>query len=772
MCHHHLQAQCLTTTLLLYVCASSNEVIAKLKDVGTRITNEIKRDIGQQWKNLSNEDRQKYKHLAELAKEDLAKQKAVLPPKPKKRKLHNRMSLKSIVRIVQKLSTDQRLVVELIGLSGILQLRCTVLNHPLCNWLVKNFDPKTRSLTVHGRTFLLTVAHVHECLGINAQGKVIDLEVNMSDEFSQLCENMGMTKGVVQLKELREFLEETEEVGDVFKRKFSLYILGCFLCPTTKLGVTRSFMNSVSDVVEMGNQNWANLTLDFLCKGIQEQRDKHLVQPNGCLFLLVVFYFDRVSPSPTIISKSLASSKYDTGEHFGSEMLSDLQAQIAQEMDLKHGLEGQSSDLLTQLTRLHTCQTSSLNEFETHDPMLNQSKAVSTNPTQASHLTSEMLSKLQQQEQPPPQMAQQMDLNQSVILEVESSPLFTGVHTCETSTPNELKTPDPALNKSKAVYDMPTSCFDQYNMGNDTRNERIEMEMMRMYLKPKAWILDTIINLVAVQLTNEERSNHPDKRHFMWYLPVLVSRQILGNPNLNDSDLKKLCGSYFGDENFTADLSSCSMIYIPTNDRGNHWFCIKVDLAIRWLTFSIRSRPLDPICSMEVLHRTLRLQYEDLYKADVNKFKIANVERQPLQHETGGWTIKQPRQRGKSSACCIPTSPAEDALFGSFVKGFLCIVMPDLSGCFSGHHCLVAVAVSVAVCHATELICSTWIRRSAMTGIGRFSNLVMICHFCYGDGCMRDVAAVVLFCILRIVAITADAQIVLMRFQFYLGTSV
>ncbi|KAF7112876.1 hypothetical protein RHSIM_RhsimUnG0183100 [Rhododendron simsii] len=68
-----------------------NETIANLKDVGTLITNQTKRDIGEQWKNLSNEHRQKYKDLAQLAKEELAKHKAVLPPKPRKKKIQNRV---------------------------------------------------------------------------------------------------------------------------------------------------------------------------------------------------------------------------------------------------------------------------------------------------------------------------------------------------------------------------------------------------------------------------------------------------------------------------------------------------------------------------------------------------------------------------------------------------------------------------------------------------------------------------------------------------------
>ncbi|KAF7152716.1 hypothetical protein RHSIM_Rhsim01G0159600 [Rhododendron simsii] len=226
--------------LLASASGSSNEVIAKLKDAETLITNETKREIGAQWKSLLNEEREKYKYLAEAAKEELVKQKELFPEEPKKvkRKLQNRISLRSIVRIVKKLNAGQRNVVHAIGLGGILQLR---------------------------RTFVLTESHVEECLGINAQGTVIDLEGNTLDACVEVCKNVGLTNGVVQLKDLREYLDKTEEFDDVFKRKFALYILGCFLCPNTKAGVTRSLINAISDVAEMANQNWAKLTLQFLC---------------------------------------------------------------------------------------------------------------------------------------------------------------------------------------------------------------------------------------------------------------------------------------------------------------------------------------------------------------------------------------------------------------------------------------------------------------------------------------------------------------------------
>ncbi|KAI8542374.1 hypothetical protein RHMOL_Rhmol08G0133800 [Rhododendron molle] len=70
----------------------------------------------------------------------------------------------------------------------------------------------------------------------------------------------------------------------------------------------------------------------------------------------------------------------------------------------------------------------------------------------------------------------------------------------------------------------------------------------------------TILNLVAVQMTNAETLHYPDKSHLMSYLPVTVS--------------------------------------------------------------------------LEGLHRKLVFQYGDLYQVDVTKFNIANVHRQPLQHDT------------------------------------------------------------------------------------------------------------------------------------------
>ncbi|KAI8560687.1 hypothetical protein RHMOL_Rhmol04G0276200 [Rhododendron molle] len=418
-----------------------------------------KRDIGDQWKSLSNEERQKYKDLAEAAKEEVAKHKDLFPVEPKE----------------VKLSADQRRAVEEIGLGGILQLRCTFLNHTLCKWLVGKFDPVSRSLTVHGQTFVVTESHVHECLGINAQGNVIDLEGNTSDSCEEVCKNLGMRNGVVQLKDLREYFDKTEEVHEVFKRKFAMYILGCFLCPNTKAGVTRSLVNAVSDVAALDNHNWAKLTLQFLCKGIEEQRHKHHVQPSGCLFLLVfdkiggydregvVVHFTEVgegngneggvsqistadvqtmtSTFVTVAGMLLRQNMF-MAKLLGYEIQGNPQEEIAQGMDVNNvQLMGQAATLLK---GLHSCQISPPTVFETPDPAIEKSKGMSTNPSLGRHIGFETVlpSKVEQE------MAQEIYVD-PVHPSAKSSPQVMAQNISETPRPNLFKTPELVVEQSK-----------------------------------------------------------------------------------------------------------------------------------------------------------------------------------------------------------------------------------------------------------------------------------------------------------------------------------
>ena len=113
-------------------------------------------------------------------------------------KMQVRISLKAIVDIANRCNEAQKQTVIDIGLGGLLGLKCTRIDHNLCQWVVQNFDPDTCSLTVHGRNLRLTCEEVHVLLGIRAEGD--DMQFTGSiDAYTNIYEEVGAIKGVIPL---------------------------------------------------------------------------------------------------------------------------------------------------------------------------------------------------------------------------------------------------------------------------------------------------------------------------------------------------------------------------------------------------------------------------------------------------------------------------------------------------------------------------------------------------------------------------------------------
>lgn len=94
--------------------------------------------------------------------------------------------------------------------------------------------------------------------------------------------------GSIPLKGLRDYLKETKSVGDDFKMRFVLYMLGVFLCPTTRPALKKSFLHAVKNAEAMNELNWAKLTLDFLIGSVRKCKEKGHLRANSCVLLLVV----------------------------------------------------------------------------------------------------------------------------------------------------------------------------------------------------------------------------------------------------------------------------------------------------------------------------------------------------------------------------------------------------------------------------------------------------------------------------------------------------
>ncbi|KAI8550806.1 hypothetical protein RHMOL_Rhmol06G0136200 [Rhododendron molle] len=196
----------------------------------------------------------------------------------KGRRIQTRISLGSIVLIVNKLNEQQRPAVTEIGLGGLLGIRCTRLNLKLCEFLVHNFNPKSCSLDVHDRQFNLTLKDVSDILGLRFNGCDIDVWGSL-EGMESLHESVGVVNGVIPLDGLRKYIEDekTVDAGDEFKRKFALYVLDALLCLTTKVSLNVSSLHFVKDVEVMKNCNWGNLTLHSLVCDINIYQDEKRV---------------------------------------------------------------------------------------------------------------------------------------------------------------------------------------------------------------------------------------------------------------------------------------------------------------------------------------------------------------------------------------------------------------------------------------------------------------------------------------------------------------
>ncbi|KAE9444799.1 hypothetical protein C3L33_23303, partial [Rhododendron williamsianum] len=484
----------------------------------------MRREFLEQWRNLSDEERHKFK---KMAKEEHGKRKALAPRKPKKRKMQNRISLNSIVEIVQKFSEAQRAAVIEIGLGDL-------------------------------------------------------VEVEKSDGFLEVCKDLGVKKGEVKLKDLKDYLQKAKDADEVipYVRHVPLMV---GLGDTKIKGILHQFD-------EIGGYDNSGVVVHFR----SEERRKVDVKTSGneCSVshdsngdvggtnLTLEIVVGLLLCQNMLLERQLA---YQIASQMASQVGSQMPGQLhqpAQQADPKMPSQvgsqmppqlhqpGQQVDLnlVDPNGELHThlmgAETSTPNLFEAHEDIVEKLKGDQYISSLSSNISYEM--------------------------------------PFETSTPNPFETPS-VVDKPKGDNHMRSSSSDQCNMGQKTQKRKIQQDIDEVVVSPSP--LSGFKLRFGLSRDYKFGSGAIDK---------FGKRQILGYPKLAEDDLMKMCDSYFGETNFTADIRHCSLIYIPTNDRGSHWLCIKIS----------------------GLHKVLQLQYGDDYQLDVSKFNIANVERQPLQDNT------------------------------------------------------------------------------------------------------------------------------------------
>ena len=201
-------------------------------------------------------------------------------------RFEHRLSLPAIMEALKNFTDEQDRAVEKIGLGGLLKLKCSQLDHELCEWLVKVFDIENCSLSLHGTTAKISPKDVERILGVRAQG---DMPEKSSDkELEDLAYELGFRNGTLTLTQLKDDLKKTQDAGNNFIRRFVLLAMGCLCLPGTKSGIRSSLLYLVKDATKLEKINWGKLILDYLVDGVTKYKTKNTSGVAGCLFFLMV----------------------------------------------------------------------------------------------------------------------------------------------------------------------------------------------------------------------------------------------------------------------------------------------------------------------------------------------------------------------------------------------------------------------------------------------------------------------------------------------------
>lgn len=193
--------------------------------------------------------------------------------------------------VVSNLSEQQKVVVQDLGFSGLLELCCPRLPMNLLLWLVDHFNAATRTLMLpNGFKFELNPKCVHKILGIPNGGLHI-LRFGTLESYKIIKDQIysrGVTPTVSELcNQISPDLSDFE-----FGRLFMLLALSSFLCPNTRGACSTRYYHAVLNISSVPKYDWCSFVLDWLVSYLVKFKvHKRTTGSNvigGCCHILVV----------------------------------------------------------------------------------------------------------------------------------------------------------------------------------------------------------------------------------------------------------------------------------------------------------------------------------------------------------------------------------------------------------------------------------------------------------------------------------------------------
>ncbi|RYR39381.1 hypothetical protein Ahy_A09g044895 [Arachis hypogaea] len=159
------------------------------------------------------------------------------------------------------MSEEKKTIVRDLGFGGLMHIPPLRVHHQILRELANSFKLGDNRLQAGYSLFKVTPKTIGAALGINASGEMMAIGV------------------------------DNEQDRLMFKRIFILYIQMAFLLPTTINKISPVHLAPIFKMDTITERNWRAHVLNFIIKGITDYNLKKKKAIDGCLFVLMIFYF-------------------------------------------------------------------------------------------------------------------------------------------------------------------------------------------------------------------------------------------------------------------------------------------------------------------------------------------------------------------------------------------------------------------------------------------------------------------------------------------------
>ncbi|XP_044348785.1 uncharacterized protein [Triticum aestivum] len=193
----------------------------------------------------------------------------------KKKSVHNRASQERLTVLIKGFSDDGDM-----GMQTLMDVRCTNLMNPVCDWLGVIYDPASREFVISGRGRLPFDEESAFCtLGVPRCRIKVPYGVNSKTEEALFPCLFPGEASMPNKTVLATLLGATKTHGEVFKMKLLMYLTSSVFAPTMLLCPSNAKLKDVK------NMNCCKFIAEFLHDAFTNK----LYQKGCCLHLMLMY---------------------------------------------------------------------------------------------------------------------------------------------------------------------------------------------------------------------------------------------------------------------------------------------------------------------------------------------------------------------------------------------------------------------------------------------------------------------------------------------------